>query len=153
MTEVKEQSCVSVGVFQDASWAERGLAALLRHGFTLEDLTVLSKKNGDAAALVEKTFGVEPLQLDLRGFGESLVHGKLIDTLQGSDHALVKEGVAVTMRRVGFQDHDGFIFENLTARGGILVAIESEGRAADALQILHAYGGGNAAIGAWIGRV
>ena len=153
MTEVEEQSSVSVGVFQDVSWAERGLAALLQHGFTLEDLTVLSKKNEDAAALVEKTFGVEPLRLELRGFGETLVHGKLIDTLQGSDGALVKKGVAATMRRVGFQDHDGFIFETLTSRGGVLVAIESEPLAADALTLLHAYGGGNAAIGAWTGRV
>ena len=37
------------------------------------------------------------------------------------------------MRRVGFQAHDGRIFETLTGRGGILVAIHSEPRAADAL--------------------
>jgi hypothetical protein len=30
------------------------------------------------------------------------------------------------MRRVGFQAHDGRIFEALTARGGVLVAIHSE---------------------------
>jgi hypothetical protein len=57
------------------------------------------------------------------------------------------------MRRVGFQSHDGRIFELLTARGGILVSIHSEPRAADALAIFHSYGGGNAAIGAWTGRV
>ena len=57
------------------------------------------------------------------------------------------------MRRVGFQAHDGRIFEALTGRGGVLVAIQSEPRAADALAILHSYGGGNAAIGAWTGRV
>jgi hypothetical protein len=57
------------------------------------------------------------------------------------------------MPRVGFQAHDGFIFETLTKRGGVLVAIRSESRAADALALLHAYGGGNAAIGAWTGRV
>ena len=45
------------------------------------------------------------------------------------------------------------IFEALTAKGGVLVAIRSEPRAADALAILHSYGGGNAAIGAWTGRV
>ena len=38
-------------------------------------------------------------------------------------------------------------------RGGVLVAIHSEPRAADALAVLHSYGGGNAAIGAWSGRV
>ena len=57
------------------------------------------------------------------------------------------------MRRVGFQTHDGRIFEALTARGGVMVAIHSEPRAADALAVLHSYGGGNAAIGAWTGRV
>jgi len=57
------------------------------------------------------------------------------------------------MRRVGFQAHDGRIFEALAGRGGILVAIRTEPRAADALALLHSYGGGNAAIGAWTGRV
>jgi hypothetical protein len=57
------------------------------------------------------------------------------------------------MRRVGFQAHDARIFEALLGRGGVLVAIRNEPRAADALAILHSYGGGNAAIGAWSGRV
>jgi hypothetical protein len=35
----------------------------------------------------------------------------------------------------------------------VLVAVRNEPRAADALAKLHAYGGGNAAIGAWTGRV
>jgi hypothetical protein len=35
----------------------------------------------------------------------------------------------------------------------VLVAVLGDPRAADALAILHAYGGGNAAIGAWMGRV
>ena len=64
-----------------------------------------------------------------------------------------KAGIAGTMRRVGFQPHDGRIFHVLTGRGGVLVAIHSEPRAADALAVLHSYGGGNAAIGAWTGRV
>ena len=38
-------------------------------------------------------------------------------------------------------------------RGGVLVGVSGEARAADALATLHAYGGGNAAIGAWTGRV
>ena len=40
------------------------------------------------------------------------------------------------MRRVGFQSHDGRIFEALAGRGGVLVAIRSEPRAADALALL-----------------
>ena len=57
------------------------------------------------------------------------------------------------MRRVGFQPHDGRIYEALVARGGVLVAIHSEPRAADSLAVLHSDGAGNAAIGAWTGRV
>jgi hypothetical protein len=34
-----------------------------------------------------------------------------------------------------------------------MIAIQGDPRAADALAILHSYGGGNAAIGAWTGRV
>jgi hypothetical protein len=61
--------------------------------------------------------------------------------------------LAATFGRAGFQAHDGHIFETLAGRGGVLVAIRSEARAADALAKLHAYGGGNAAIGAYAGRV
>ena len=77
----------------------------------------------------------------------------VVDALQGDARDLAKLGLAGTMRRVGFQAHDGRIFEALAGRGGILVAIRSEPRAADALALLHSYGGGNAAIGAWTGRV
>jgi hypothetical protein len=77
----------------------------------------------------------------------------MLEPLQGKTRDLVKIGLAGTMRRVGFQSHDGRIFEALAGRGGILVAIRSEPRAADALAILHSYGGGNAAIGAWTGRI
>jgi hypothetical protein len=82
-----------------------------------------------------------------------LARGPLIEALQGGERDLTKVGIAGTMRRVGFQAHDGRIFETLVGRGGVLVAIRSEPRAADALAILHSYGGGNAAIGAWTGRV
>jgi hypothetical protein len=75
-----------------------------------------------------------------------------VETLGGAQD-LRKLGLAGTMRRVGFQAHDGRIFDTLTGKGGVLVAIKTEPRAADALAILHSYGGGNAAIGAWTGRV
>ena len=87
------------------------------------------------------------------GSDRSSLTAPLVDTLQGSKADLGRTGVAGAIRRVGFQAHDGFIFETLTARGGVLVAIRTEPRAADALAVLHAYGGGNAAIGAWTGRV
>ena len=42
---------------------------------------------------------------------------------RASAHDLTKLGLSGTMRRVGFQPHDGRIFDALTARGGVLVAI------------------------------
>ena len=45
---------------------------------------------------------------------------------------LGRAGIAATHRwRAGFQAHDGYIFETLTARGGVLVGVHK--RAADAL--------------------
>jgi len=92
-------------------------------------------------------------RIEVADIGPLVGRGPLVAVLQGSASDLKKLGVAGTMRRVGFQAHDARIFEALTGRGGVLVAIRNEPRAADALAILHSYGGGNAAIGAWSGRV
>jgi hypothetical protein len=143
----------TIGVFQDVAWADKGIAALKRAGFPPESITVIARETEEAAALVMRVFGAAGESLELAGIGPSLGHGPLIDALQGPNRDLAKRGLWGTMRRVGFQSHDGRIFDTLTARGGILVAIRSEPRAADALAILHSYGGGNAAIGAWTGRV
>ena len=143
----------TVGVFQDVAWAAKGLDALKRAGFPPESLTILAKETPEAAALIEKTLGAAGERFDLAGIGPILARGPLIEALQGSARDLAKLGLAGTLRRVGFQSHDGRIFEALAGRGGILVAIRSEPRAADALALLHSYGGGNAAIGAWTGRV
>lgn len=143
----------TVGVFQDVAWAVKGLDALKRAGFPLESVTVLAKDNAEAAALIEKTFNAPGERLDVAGIGPILTRGPLVTALQGDGRDLARLGLAGTMRRVGFQAHDGRIFEALAGRGGILVAIRSEPRAADALALLHSYGGGNAAIGAWTGRV
>src|SRR5436190_10855062 len=143
----------TVGVFQDAAWAERGLDALKQAGFPSESLTIVAKERADVASLIQRTFGSAGERLDVAGVGAILTRGPLVDALQGSARDLAKLGIAGTMRRVGFQAHDGRIFETLTGRGGVLVAIRSEPRAADALALLHSYGGGNAAIGAWTGRV
>ena len=143
----------TVGVFQDVAWAQKGLEALKRGGFPAESLTVIAKESGETSALVERTFGSAGERLDFAGVGPVVARGPLVDALQGGARDLPRLGLAGTMRRVGFQAHDGRIFDTLTGRGGVLVAIRSEPRAADALAILHAYGGGNAAIGAWTGRV
>jgi len=153
MAYAEDRPCFTVGVFQDADWARRGLQALARHGFSSDSLSIIAKESPEVAALAQQTFGVAPETSDVRGVGAVVAHGPLVKTLQGDNGGLSTTGIAATMRRAGFQAHDGFIFETLTTRGGILVAIESEPRAADALAVLHAYGGGNAAIGAWRGRV
>lgn len=143
----------TVGVFQDVAWATKGIAALVQAGLPPASLTVLAKDEPDAAALLEQSLGAPGTRLDVAGVGPTVLHGPMVGPLQGGARDLAKLGLAGTMRRVGFQAHDGRIFEALVARGGILVAIHSEPRAADALAILHSYGGGNAAIGAWTGRV
>jgi hypothetical protein len=140
-------------VFQDVQWAAKGLSALKDAGFTTDMVSIVAKDSADAAALVEKTFGAKGDRLDIANIGAVVAHGAIIGALQGTARDLGKVGIAGTMRRVGFQPHDGRIFETLTGRGGVLVAIQTEPRAADALAILFSYGGGNAAIGAWTGRV
>jgi hypothetical protein len=147
-----ESGRFTVGVFQDIEWAARGVAALKKQGLAVESLSILGKASPALSAFIERELG--PAQsLEVRDLGASVARGPLIAALRGGDEGLAKLGLAGTMRRVGFQAHDGRIFDALTARGGVLVAIHSEPRAADALAILHSYGGGNAAIGAWTGRV
>ena len=155
MAQDDGSGCFTIGVFADASWASRGLEALARDGFEPEMLSIVAKESPETMALVERTFGAPPDdgEVDVHRLGRVLAHGSLVSALQGADEGLVRVGLAATIRRAGFQAHDGFIFETLTARGGVLVGIDSEPRAADALALLHAYGGGNAAIGAWTGRV
>jgi hypothetical protein len=150
-TEV-ETGRFTVGVFQDIEWASRGVDALRKQGLAVESLSILGKASPALAAFIERSLGA-PQSLDIHALGAVVARGPLVAALQGSDQGLLKLGIAGTMRRVGFQAHDGRIFDTLTARGGVLVAIHSEPRAADALAVLHSYGGGNAAIGAWTGRV
>jgi len=141
----------TVGVFQDVAWARKGVDALKQAGFPVESLSLLMKDGPEASAFIEHVLGVPAERVDLAGIGAALARGPLVRTLGAGE--LPKLGLAGTLRRVGFQSHDGRIFDRLTERGGVLVAVQSEPRAADALAILHSYGGGNAAIGAWTGRV
>jgi hypothetical protein len=143
----------TVGVFQDIEWAERGIAALVRHGFGPQSLSIIAKSTPEVLEFVERTFGMRPAAVDVRSLGPAIAHGSLVAALNGDEADLSMQGIAATARRAGFQSHDGVIFERLVARGGILVGVTSEARAADALTTLHSYGGGNAAIGAWGGRV
>lgn len=148
-----EAARFTVGVFQDVAWAEKGIDALKRAGLTAESLSIIAKESPEVAGLIHKTLGAAGERLEMKDTGIVLARGAILDALQGPTRDLSKLGLSATMRRVGFQAHDGRIFEVLTARGGVLVAIHSEPRAADALAVLLSYGGGNAAIGAWTGRV
>jgi hypothetical protein len=143
----------TVAVFQDVAWARRAVDALVADGFTPSSMSMLGKESPEVQRLVEEVFGGPPDRLELRTVGPVLARGPLVATLQGSDGALTSAGLGATMTRAGFQAHDGQIFEALTGRGGVLVAVHGERRAADALAKMHSYGGGNAAIGAWHGRV
>ena len=145
--------CFTVGVFQDVEWAQRGIEALGNEGFAAESLSLISRQTPEAADLVKRTFGVDGESMDIARIGSAVAHGPLVGALQGSDGDLGGAGIAAAIRRAGFQAHDGYIFETLTARGGVLVGVHSEPRAADALAVMFAYGGGNASIGAWAGRV
>ncbi len=152
MAEV-ETGRYTVGVFKDVASAERGIDALKRQGFPAESLTVLAKDTPDTAGLLQKVLGRVPDRVDLPGIGAALGGGSLLSLLNGGSRDASKAGLAAALTRVGFQPHDGRIYETLTDRGGVLVAVRSEPRAADALSTLHCHGGGNAAIGAWTGRV
>lgn len=142
----------TVGVFQNIAWAEKGIDALRKQGLAIESISILGKSSPEMSEFIERTLGA-PQSVDAHDLGPLMARGPLVAALQGTDQGLTKTGIAGTMRRVGFQAHDGRIFHVLTGRGGVLVAIHSEPRAADALAVLLSYGGGNAAIGAWTGRV
>jgi hypothetical protein len=143
----------TVGVFQDVDWARRGVAALVEDGFDAASLTLIAKDTPEAATLIIHHLGAEPNRLELKALGASVGSGPLIAALEGDDSGLRSRGLAAVIGRAGFQAHDGFIFETLVGRGGVLIGVSSEPRAADALAKLHAYGAGNAGIGAWMRRV
>lgn len=147
------EGAFTIGVFQDVTWAMRGLEALVRHGFAPESISVIGKDSPEMQQLISTHLKREPETITIDGIGAAAATGPLITRLQGESSELSTAGIARTINRVGFQKHDGLIYHQLVARGGVLVAIHNEPRAADALATLHAYGGGNAAIGAWRGRV
>jgi hypothetical protein len=148
-----ETSRFTVGVFTDVPWAQRGLAALARSGFPPDSLTVIAKEGPETASLIQNALGKAGTKREIRDLGSVLVCGPLVEAIDGPGRDLNTIGLAAAFKRAGYQAHDGQIFETLTARGGVLVAVSGEYRAADALATLFAFGGANAAIGAWTGRV
>jgi hypothetical protein len=151
MNEV-DQGRFTIGVFQDAVWARRGVDAILADGFARESVSVIARRSPETISIIE-SLGAAADPLAAPGPEPLVAAGPLLLPLQGNDRGLERLGIGATIGRAGFLPHDGFIYEALVARGGVLVGVRSEPRAADVLAKLHAYGGGNAAIGAWTGRV
>jgi hypothetical protein len=143
----------TITVFRDTAAAELGIGALTRQGFPGESLSIIAKESPTTADLIQRMVGKTPAAVALAGVGEVLAAGPIVAALEGAGHDLAGIGLARALKRAGFQAHDGQIFEKLTERGGVLVAVRSESRAADALTTFHCHGGGNAAIGAWAGRL
>lgn len=143
----------TIGVFKDLAWATRGLDALERQGFPRDSLSLIAREAPDALALLKRLGGRPDAVMELPVLGRCVATGPLVATLQQGETDLTQKGLAAAMKHAGFQAHDGRIYETLTERGGMLVAVRTEPRAADALATLQAYGGGNAAIGAWHGRL
>lgn len=143
----------TVAVFKDLAWAKKGVEALHRGGFVAEAISVLAKPAEGVGDWAASILGRAAEPRTLPRLGEVLAAGPLVEALDGDTRHLDKAGLSGAIGRAGFQAHDGQIFETLVDRGGVLVAIRSEPRAADALAVFHSYGGANAAIGAWVGRV
>lgn len=152
MPEV-ERDLFTVGVFADVAWAERGIDALSQQGFDPAAMSLLAKDTPDVVSFCERVLGPATGRVELPEVGPAVARGQLITVLQGSGKDLGRVGLAAAMRRAGFQPHDGLIYETLAGRGGILIAVHGAPRAADALATMLSFGGGNAAIGAWFGRV
>ena len=129
-----ETGLFTVGVFQDVNWATRGVEGLKTAGFPVESITILGKDSHDLAALMASQLGASGDRMEVPGLGAVLVRGPLLEALDGAE--LKTAGLGATMWRAGFQQHDGRIYEALTARGGILVAVRSEPAAAAALALL-----------------
>ena len=143
----------TVAVFKDVEAAKAAVDVLRAKGFAAESLSVVAKA-GEAVATWAASVLVRPLQaLTLPRLEAVVAAGPLVDAIDGGTGHLAKAGLAEAMKRAGFQAHDGLIFEKLVERGGVLVAVRNEPRAADAISVFHNCGGGNAAIGAWAGRV
>src|SRR5689334_6290999 len=95
-----EKGRFTVGVFQDAAWAQKGVEALKKAGFPPEAFSVLAKDSAELPAFIERVCGAGAERLDVSGTGPVLAGGPLVDALQGDPRDLPKQGLAATMRRV-----------------------------------------------------
>ena len=148
-----EAARYTIGVFKDVASARSGINALVRHGFPTDALSVAGTASEAVETLLADVCSQAVDRLEIPGIGQLVGAGSLLTDLGGGTSSAPTAGLAAALCRVGFQPHDGQIYEALIQRGGVLVAVRGEVRAADAMSVLHNYGGGNAAIGAWLGRL
>jgi hypothetical protein len=139
----------TVAVFADLATAERAVGVLLTtHRFAAAGVSAIGNDDAALAAWMSGVLGGGQTTVATAGGGALRAVGPLVPP-----SGLDSDGVDGLLRKSGFQPHDGRIFARLVERGGVLVAVTSDSRSADPLAVMHAYGGGNAAIGAWRGRL
>jgi hypothetical protein len=143
----------TVAVFKDLDAAKAAVEVLRKKGFAAESISVVAKPSEPLAVWGAAAISRALQPLTLPTLGELVAGGPLVDALDAGTGQLARAGLATSMVGVGFLPHDGRIYEALVEKGGVLVAVRNEPRAADAISVFHNYGGGNAAIGAWNGRL
>ena len=101
-----DRQCFTVGVFQDAEWAERGLEALKKEGLPSESLSLISRETPETAALVQRVFGLEGDRLDIVKIGPVVAPGPLVGALQGQarDDTGMLEATDQQLDRRTFED-------------------------------------------------
>ena len=130
----------------------KGLDALKQAGFPAESLTILAKDGPDARLVVAAHGSERPASA--RHCRHRRRPGARTDGRgpQARARDLPKLVCRARCGGSGFSRTTAASSTTLTGRGGVLVAIRERASAADALAMLHSYGGGNAAIGAWTGK-
>ena len=116
-----------VGVFQDATWARRGLEALVRDGFTPVTLIAIGC-HPPTSRCCSATFWFTRLERSLRDVGAVSAAGPLLSTLQGADDGLSPRGLdgdGPAGRLPAARRPD---LQRLLARGGVLVGRERAAR-------------------------
>src|SRR5262249_26778474 len=66
----------TIAVFQDASWAAKGLSALKQAGFPREALSILAKDSADATTLIDRVLGAAGERLEVAVVGGLVARGR-----------------------------------------------------------------------------
>ena len=100
MADGQDRVSFTVGVFQDAEWAKRGIEALKSDGFAIEELSFLAKETPETAALAEKIFGFPGDSVEVRGLGAAVVCGQLVGTPGSRARAAGEVGIHAALDSV-----------------------------------------------------